>query len=273
MTEEKYVSVSKVFLQWQESCRSCGLVTSVLLYNVLRYNFSDELYFPKFPIVQKNGHETMENITCRHLVEEFLLEAGRPVARTILKEKFEGDLGWERRLLDDAIFSSPLVVPVTAGQVYIHRAVLDWNSDKQLKLEKMLMEILESRADFGEYYISLPVLVASPVSESLPALAENIAWTPDILSFFASEITGIMALGTRRLVVMMSHNPIHVENEIDLIAYFLKEKFNGSARLRDLEHAMHAIALFSSEFPETYRKEKDNGLPYEFQGNKIALKK
>ncbi|MTI57279.1 hypothetical protein [Geosporobacter ferrireducens] len=269
--KESTISIRKIFTERKAYCYQHNISNDILLYSILKYYYSDKLSFPRYPHVQKIGHENQGEINYRNLVEKFIEDANRPVFRTELIEKFENRMGWERYTLDNALSLSNMIIPVESGHEYVHRKVIGWNKEKQSKLKNCLIEKMQELINQNIYFTSLSLLLRTHFFESLPELDSDITWTTDILNTFIGDITELETLGTKKLVLIMVPNPINVEDEIDLIEFILKSKFDGAAKLRELEKELESIDLISSYFPRSYYGE-DEDIPYEISGDEIILK-
>lgn len=270
LEKEDTVSIRLIFKERKATCLRLNIKSEILLYNLLKHYYSDEMQFLRYPFVKKLGAETEDELNYRKIVEEFIKDAHGTIFRSELKEKFEEKLGWARNSLDNAISFSPSIIPVIYRQEYVHRKVIGWNTEKQKHLERVLIEYLDKLEVNKRYFISIIEFLRENSLENFPILENGIQWTEDILSCLINESQNLMVLGTRNLVLLKDPNPLNIEDEIDLIAYILKTKFSGATKIRELEKILQQLDLISSQFPKSYQN-VDEELPYIISGNEIIL--
>ncbi len=268
---EDTVSIRMIFEKRKATCMLLRIDNAVLLYSLLKTYYYDEISFPRFPHLHKIGIVFEYDISYKKLLEDHLVECGTSVFKTEIVDKFTNRMGWDICKIDNAIFTSSLIVPVEFSHEYIHAEVLKWDSDKQTSFEDTLLRSLEELKAKEIYFMSISKLMEGEWIQRLPSLDSGACWTEDMVIHFANQSPSFITLGTMNKVIMTNPNEINVQDEIDLIAHVLKTQFGGAAKIDELCTILIQMDLITGVLPKSYQPLDENS-PYDAIGNEIILR-
>ena len=143
-----YMSVNKVFRNFQSACTSVDIPTETALYSCLREHACQKLLFPQYPQIHLSKPET-KKISNSIIFDEFLKDAGGTVTYGDIKEFLLNGIGLKEFQMQQLIFNNPSILRLSPEN-YIHVANLNFD--------------METSKEFFEGIIAYALKLASRMS-------------------------------------------------------------------------------------------------------------
>lgn len=247
---------------------SIGIPTSYILYYLLKNIKNNIMHFPRFPYIVSDSFEG-DSLTGRQLVEEYLLEENRIVAREEVTNWLEEKIGVGGRTLDLALIKSNDILYFSYGQYgeYVHRDTIGLDDEMLSSINETVrhyFELVKNRE--GREYVLLKELYHP---NDLPTLPNYIPWSIDLLGDILKKYNNWRIIGSFGEIILSKDGDIL--SEIDFIQYIIQQHFNGAVKLIELRSLLKNIRYSGDgEFLIDVREALANkSAPYSIVGDEL----
>jgi DNA-directed RNA polymerase alpha subunit len=245
----KQVGARRLFDDCSIACFQLGIRSAKTLYFIMRYFYSDQFDFPRFPHISRQGRDAL---SLNAAIEKYLLEQNGIVSVEQCAEHF-GKLGYSQvqikaRLpsIENTFFYYPKCV--------VHADVIGWDDNKKNVLLRILessyCKSLESGWLFGDLQDVFDLF-----EDDLPEL-DNYVWTGELLASVASTIGPVCILGTaKRVYIIKGLDQGKITSLGDLVCEVVSTVFKGGCSRGQLsdwmkENGVVRKRLTPSMFPK-----------------------
>ncbi|GAE91079.1 hypothetical protein JCM21714_15 [Gracilibacillus boraciitolerans JCM 21714] len=238
LTENSVVHIQTFFEQNKMYFKSDGIDTEYVLYYLLKKEGIPGGEFPRFPYIVSENFSG-ESLAARHLVEEFIREKGRIVAREEPLNWLKEWLGKENRILDLALIHSNDIMYYSRGRYgeYVHRDTIDMDEANENYIHDIVSKRYnEVKSGYGRDYVLLEELYQP---DQLPILPNHIPWSMELLGDILKKSDRWVMVGSYDKIVVKRGELI--TNEVDLVDYILRHQFNGAIKLTKMEQYLNNI--------------------------------
>lgn len=226
------------------------------------------MHFPRFPYIVSDSFEG-DSLAGRQLVEEYLLEENRIVAREEVTNWLEEKIGVGGRTLDLALINSNDILYFSYGQYgeYVHRDTIGLDDEMLSSINETVrhyFELVKNRE--GREYVLLKELYHP---NDLPTLPNYIPWSIDLLGDILKKYNNWRIIGSFGEIILSKDGDIL--NEIDFIQYIIQHHFNGAVKLIELRSLLKNIRYSRhGEFLIDVREALANkSAPYSIVGDEL----
>ncbi|MGL5296038.1 MAG: hypothetical protein ACRDAO_03685 [Culicoidibacterales bacterium] len=268
LSEQIMVAIDGIYYDQQVFLNKKGIHTRQLLYSLLKYYYHDMFRFTRYPhIVSCNYHD---DISFAKVIEEYLYEAGQLVNRTQVLEWLSQDVGANSRTFDAILQKSQAIIAYTNGQSaqYIHRDVLGWNDELQIKLGQLVHEHMQQKPST---FVSAQWVMAK---FQLPKLAKGYGWNKELLINLLKRDPSFILIGSESRIIVEKDNIQGIHSNMTFIAHVIRRKFNGKTTIAQLRYKLKSYN-FSRDgdfLEDTLKALSQNEAPFEIDGDSIYLK-
>lgn len=244
LEETSQIGINKIFSNFQVKCIDLGIENSRMLYDLLRYYFSDRYDFTRFPHIS-----TFENSNkgfIRDLVLEFFLENNRIMTIDEVDDHFT-ELGYSSIQIRMLIPSNTKLIKVYTG-CYIHQDLIEWDDNKTSKLRELLVYKYKENLELGLFFGNIEQIIYNN-EDQLPPLGFELSWTLDILRSLIRKIDDIAFIGNTKIcytVVSISDN---IKNKNELIVEVLNKHFDGACSRDQLNNWFVENRIYIKQIP------------------------
>lgn len=252
--------------------KSIGIPTDHVLYVLLKRMDFSSMRFPKFPFIVSDSFEG-DSLAAQRLVEDYIREEGRIVAREEVLHWLDETLGADSRVLDLALLKMPNVYYYSVGQFgeYVHRDTLALTEKREREILKQINTRYKKIKKTKERpYVLLPELY---VEEELPTLPNHIPWSMRLLGDVLKKSGQWIPIGSYDEIFTPKTGEI--TSEIAFIKYLLENHFNGAVKIKELKTYLVNIRYSSDgELLKPVREvlEKEEA-PFQLLGDELIDKK
>ena len=225
-----HISVAKLFNDKRVTCRVLGITTPMLLFSILHELFAGQFDLSKYPSIRMLGPATSDNRSSSIATEviSYILQKRTPCSFAELYEHFVDGLGYEQRSIYN-IHLDFQVMRYSEGMV-VHLGALGWTVEKQVALEALAESHLHDRQSAGKPFGLVNNLYEYQYDE-LPALPDQILWTPTLIVELLSRVGNFHILGSQRNAFTSVPNVYGIESLDDLLYYVLDTEYDGAANV------------------------------------------
>jgi len=231
LSSSRHVSVIRLFKEKLITCKQLGIVSPMLLFSILQFFYSDRYDLSRYPRINLSGalEESGHATGVASEIISFILRKKAPCSYPELLKHFVDDLGYEQNSVYYAIYSYKDILHYSAS-VVVHFENLGWTDGKQKILELVAANYINDRENankpfglishFHDYYFN-----------QLPALPDNICWTPTLLGELLCRKEKYKIIGSQRNAFVAIPNLYRIETLDDLLYYILNADYYGAANL------------------------------------------
>jgi hypothetical protein len=224
-----HVSANKIYEDKAVTCHLLGIQGPKMLHSVLNTFAEDRLKFPGYMrITLPNRDEEDKANTILHEVASFIKNRPRPCSYEEIGEHFVEGLGYRSATIRMAVERND-VFRYLRGCV-IHKNTINWDAEKQARLEVIAKQLFERELEAGHFFARCSDLLEAHENE-LPALANNLVWTPTLLADILGNSDTITILGNALNAYVSQPNRLDIHTFEDLVWQILDQKFNGATNL------------------------------------------
>lgn len=223
--------------------KSKGIDTAHVLYALIRKYLAEEVHFPRYPYIVAEEFAG-DSLAAQHIVEEYIREEERIVAREEAIHWLDETFGMESIVLDNALVVSSNIYYYSVGQFgeYVHRDTLGLDEVAITEINKQMNEQYEHiKANRKRPYVFLKELFEV---DRLPELANYIPWNEQLLGDVLKKSRQWVLIGSYGEILLPQHREL--SNEIDFIHYILQHNYKGAVKLNKLRNYLKEIR-YSSE--------------------------
>lgn len=272
LKESSIVNIRKFFEDNQMYIKSIGIETAYVLYFLLKENPLDGVYFPRFPYIVTENIDG-DSLAAQYLVEEFVREENRIVAREEVLNWLQEKVGAGNRVLDIALIRTTDIYYYSVGQYgeYVHRETIGLTDDMEMKIVKNMKELYDQLSYTKKR--SYALLKELFQLEYLPDLPNNIPWSMKLLGDILKKSEKWFTIGSYdEILVPFDQN---INNEVSFIDYILNHNFNGAVKLSKLKNFLVDIRYSSDGdlLSEVKDSLENKTAPFSIVGDELIDKK
>ena len=236
-----YIMLYTLYNEFESECKTIGIPSAYALHACLKARNIPGIVFMHSPHVstssRKHKRQTVE------LLAKWIAKQKNPVAYLSLKHHAH-EIGLDRQQFLNNLTVMKSVFRYGSGQL-VHRDSLAWSQHKQ----DILLEIAKN---YWEHCIENHSLFArtdellSLHENKLPELANNIAWTPELIFSLLSPSDSIVTFGNTHLAYGFNTVDSSPKSLGDIVAQILRERFDGKARLSEVSACFRELKIIRS---------------------------
>lgn len=247
---------------------SIGIPTSYVLYYLLKNIKRHSMHFPRFPYIVSENFRG-DSLASRELVEEYLLEERRIVAREEVINFLEEKIGVGSSVLDLALVRSNDIFYFSYGQYgeYVHRETIGMDDAMVYSVNKEVEYYYNFiKRSEGREYVLLKELYHP---DDLPNLPNYIPWSVDLLGDILKKHNKWTIIGSFGEIILSKKSDIL--NEVDFIQYILQHHFSGAVKIIELRNLLKEIRYSADgEFLVDIREAlKNKSAPFSVIGDEL----
>ncbi|MCK9858314.1 DUF4145 domain-containing protein [Paenibacillus sp. ATY16] len=271
LTETGVIHVNRLFDVMIDACKSLGIASSYLLYDLLKGLEESKFRLVRYPLILSASHPAGE-LTLQTLVEQYLEEQDCEVAREVVYHWVTEEVGARAETLDSVLSASNVIYYYQDGQFgeYIHRNCFGWNEEKERYLVDAVLSELNQLDSVGIPYTTITQLMNRL---ELPVLNNHLTWTEDLLTDCLRKSGSFLLLGSYNYIVVKRSNH-EISSETDWLACILRLEFNGRVsriqwqqRLAELKYSKDGRFL-----NETVLKLDNKSAPFLIKEDDVVLR-
>lgn len=259
VVKEGYVSIEKIFQEKIILCKSGGIDNPYSLFHLMRYfKQTDGLTVPfktvDYPhISQEYGQNN--GFSIKECLNDFIRDFGAPCPMKEIILNFKKRRGVKENTLNNTFYQIPSVVRYDSNS-YIHLEVIGWNNASEEKLKEVALECFTRESRLGNAFGRISLLIEE-IDYKLP-LGNDCAWTNFLLFELLKRNKGFIILGTGREAFVTKDNNLRIKTITDLVAYYLKTRFNGASSLPELEEFLRKERIILKRIPKEIFDDNDS---------------
>ena len=236
-----YIMLYTLYNEFASECKAEGIPSAYALHACLKARNIPGIVFMHSPHVstssKKHKRQTVE------LLAKWIAKQKNTVAYLSLKRHaHEIGLGRQQFLNNLTVMKS--VIRYGSGH-WVHLDSLDWNQQKQ----EILLDIAKN---YWEHCIENNSLFArtdellSLHENKLPELANNIAWTPELIFSLLSPSDSIVTFGNTHLAYGFNTVDSSPKSLGDIVIQILRERFDGQAGQKEISSHFRELKVIRS---------------------------
>lgn len=212
-----------------------GLTDPRMLFSAIELADRDGLVPLKFPqVVSSHG----QHVNLREQVVDFVRVSGGPCGY----EEIEHEFVEKRKYPERQVFAA-LRDPRLADYVsdcVVHMQELEWDSDKQKRLEELAGETARASEAEGRLFSRISDLAEA---SRLPRIPEKLHWTASLVACLLRRTSGFTVLGPTREAYVANNELRGAVRFSDLLAAILERDFGGAANVNAFQDCIREMGL------------------------------
>lgn len=232
LAEKKLAYVPAVFEENKMFLKSIGIETAHVLYHLMREDSGSGATFPRYPYIVGEGFAG-DSVVTAHIVEDYMKDADRIVAREEVNHWLEEWLGEGSRILDLTLINSKKILYYSRGQYgeYVHRDVIQMDEQMEREISDAIYHSYEKiKKNAGRDFVYRNEVF---FPNELPELRQDIPWSEELLADILKKSGDWRMIGSYNEIFVPKRSTI--KNEVNFMETILLQKFQGAVKLHELK--------------------------------------
>ena len=224
--EEGHYSVSKIYKEKQITCRMAGIYGPAILYQLLEHTNSENCKYTHYPLIEntkdspnRNGSSIVKKVV------KFVSDQLKPCTYQKIYDEFASPHGYSSDIVYN-VATQESIVRYHRGSI-VHLASLEWDSEKQVKLEDLASSVYNSAYESGRIFARVSDLLESG---NLPFLPRGILWSKVLLGELLRNGAKVHLIGNTQEAYVLKGNSLGIHNLETLIAEMLRRSWGGAVK-------------------------------------------
>lgn len=213
-------------------CLQLGIESPMMLHSIMRFYFSDQFYFNRYPHISLTG----ENTQSMHASLSSYVESKNQVVSIDECVSYFETLGYDANRMRGKIKYVDSLLQYYTGCL-IHEETIEWCINKETELLEILRKAFFERVYSG-YVLGDLEDVYDSFEDDLPNLANDIGWTGELLYSLASRMNDLVFLGNAKRAYTISSGEKSTQSLGELVGYVVRDVFAGGCSRDQLDEWM-----------------------------------
>lgn len=204
--EYNHICIAKIFREYSSQCEEAGITSPYSLYYYLLPFISNEVNFPRFPVVTNKNYafEDDGRFSLNDILNDYFKKECRPFSRNEIINYFVTQRGYSQRLVDNIYYIFPQTLKYTYDS-YVFLPSLEWIDSKDKDLLALCRDIYQKNLSAGRPFVTVHELK----DYKLPVINEKsklFDWTDELLTSLLSRFDCVRFLSQSRESFMFDEN-------------------------------------------------------------------
>jgi hypothetical protein len=248
LEHNSYIGVKKLFDEQKITCFQLGIVSEQMLYDVMRYFYSDKYDFPKYPHICRQDQDSFNSLG--QLMTEYIKEQNTIVSIDKCIDYFETK-GYSPQQMQARLYYLQIILPYYSNCV-VHSDIIGWNTEKAIQLYQTLSQAYESRRKLG-YLTGDLEDVYDRYEDQLPQLANDLSWTGELIAALAARTNDVKIIGNAKRAYSLEKYPGAISSLADLVVIVVRDHFGGGCSREQMNQWMRDNGIVRKQLtPEMF---------------------